>query len=72
MILPSTDLENSKQYILRVKNYLNKHPVITDNEQFHIKLSAGTASALEEEINSSDDLLKKADQRLYDAKNKKS
>ncbi len=73
VILPSTNLDNSKQYILRVKNYLNKHPVvITDNEQFNIKLSAGCASALEEKINSSDALLKKADQRLYDAKNKKS
>ena len=72
VILPSTNLDNSKQYILRVQDYLKKHPVITDNEQFYIKLSAGTASTLEEEINSSDDLLKKADQRLYDAKNKKS
>ncbi len=72
VILPSTDLENSKQYILRVKNYLSKHPVITDNEKFHIKLSAGTASALEEQINSSDNLIKKADQRLYDVKNKRS
>ncbi len=71
-VLPSTNLHNSLQYITRVKEYLHKNPVITNNEKFNIQISAGAASALEKDITSPDKLLKKADQRLYDVKNKKS
>ena len=70
VILPSTGLQNSEQYVNRVKSYLKQNPVMTGKNKFYITLSYGIASALEKNINSSAELLKRADLRLYQAKNK--
>ncbi len=70
VILPSTKVKNAEQYVNRVKIYLRHHPVITGKNKFYIKLSAGIASAIEQNIQSSAALLKKADLKLYQAKNK--
>ncbi len=70
VILPSTNINNSQQYINRVKDYMKNNPVITEKGNFHVALSAGTASALEENIDSWDNLIKKADNRLYKMKHK--
>ncbi|MEA1969564.1 MAG: sensor domain-containing diguanylate cyclase [Thermodesulfobacteriota bacterium] len=70
IILPSTDQNNAEQYIKRVIDYLAKTPVKTNDSQFNINLSYGIASALEKKIDSAAGLLKKADKRLYQAKEK--
>ncbi len=70
VILPSTGVKNAGQYVNRVEIYLRHHPVIAGKNKFHIKLSAGIASALEQDIHSSAELLKQADLKLYRAKSK--
>ncbi|MBI9088359.1 MAG: sensor domain-containing diguanylate cyclase [Desulfobacterium sp.] len=71
VILPETDQFKALQYIDRVMRYLDRHPVMADQNSFHVSLSSGVASALEEGISSFKALLKRADDRLYGAKKKK-
>jgi diguanylate cyclase (GGDEF)-like protein len=71
VILPETDQFKARQYIDRVRLYLDRHPVMTAQNRFYVRLSSGVASALEEGISSFKELLKRADDRLYGAKKKK-
>ncbi|MCP4118844.1 MAG: GGDEF domain-containing protein [Desulfobacteraceae bacterium] len=70
VILPDTDQFKARQYIDRVRRCLDCHPVKTAGNSFHVRLSSGVASALEEGISSFKELLKRADYRLYGAKKK--
>jgi diguanylate cyclase (GGDEF)-like protein len=71
VILPETDHVKARQYIDRVRHYLDRHPVMTAQNRFPVRLSSGVASALEAGISSFKELLKRADDRLYGAKKKK-
>jgi len=68
VILPETRADTSEFFINRVQNHLDHHPFTLNDVVFKISLSYGIASTNEVDINNSDQLLKKADERLYIAK----
>jgi diguanylate cyclase (GGDEF)-like protein len=68
VILPETRAETSEFFINRVQHYLENHPLTINKTIFKISLSYGIASTAEADITNSEQLLKKADERLYIAK----
>ena len=71
VILPSTSRIQAEHYVRRVQENLASTPLSTDLKSFYVKLSYGISTASEKEIDSSRDLLKAADKRLYQAKHTK-
>ncbi len=71
VILPSTNVHQAESYILRVKRELASHPILANDTCFHVKLSYGLSSVFEKGIDTSSQLLKTADKRLYEAKRNK-
>lgn len=70
-ILPSTSRKQAESYIKRVQKKLADTPLSAGGNKFYVRLSYGLASVSEKEIDSSSALLKTADKRLYQAKEKK-
>lgn len=71
VILPSTNKTQAENYITRVKHKLASEPLPGNTTDFYIKLSHGLSSVFEKGIDSSAQLLKAADKRLYQAKQNK-
>ncbi|MCP3900341.1 MAG: GGDEF domain-containing protein, partial [Desulfobacteraceae bacterium] len=70
-ILPSTKFKRAEEFVLRFKEELLKKPVQAGNKSFNVFTSHGVASFFEDNCKSPSKLLKKADQRLYQAKKNK-
>lgn len=71
VILPSTNRQQAEFYIKRVKEKLANEPLTANNTPYYVKLSHGLSSVFEKGMESSAVLLKAADKRLYEAKQKK-
>jgi diguanylate cyclase (GGDEF)-like protein len=71
VILPSTNISQAESYIQRVIEKLSREPLTANGEDFHVKLSYGLSSMFEKGMDTSSILLKAADKKLYEAKNKK-
>ncbi len=71
VILPSTGKPQAEHYIKRLKKKLASTPLSVEDEIFYVKLSYGISAVSEKGIDSSKDLLKAADKRLYQAKQEK-
>lgn len=70
VILPSTSKAQAEHYVGRVIKNLKSTPLSTNDTNFFVKLSYGISTASEKGIDSSKLLLKEADKRLYQAKQK--
>ncbi len=70
-ILPSTKFKRAEEFVLRFKDELLRKPVQAGKKSFNIYTSHGVASFFEDNCKSPSKLLKKADQRLYQAKKNK-
>lgn len=68
VILPSTDIENSENYVNRVRESLAASPLMIGEQPVFIAFSHGIASINEPGITTPEALLKKADQRLFQVK----
>ena len=71
VILPSTNKDQAESYIKRVKQFLADAPLYAGDTAFYVKLSHGLSSVFEKGIDASENLLKTADKRLYQAKQNK-
>jgi len=71
IILPSTNKDQARNYINRVKQKLASEPISVNHKTFFIKLSYGISSVFEKGMDSSAILLKAADKRLYQDKQNK-
>jgi diguanylate cyclase (GGDEF)-like protein len=71
VILPSTNRSQAESYIQRVKRHLNETPVPHGNCPFFIKLSHGISNIEDAGVTTPQDLIKVADKRLYQAKERK-
>jgi len=71
VILPSTNKNQAKSFIKRVKQELAEKFLSANNTRFYVKLSHGLSSVFETGMDSSAILLKTADKRLYHAKQNK-
>ncbi len=70
-ILPSTKFNRAEEFVLRFKDELLRKPVNAGDKSFNIFTSHGVASFFEDNCKSPSKLLKRADQRLYQAKKNK-
>lgn len=72
VILPSTSQTEAEHYITRVKTQLLEDPLTAGGETIIVRLSHGVSSILDSDVVLSQNMLKTADKRLYEAKlNKK-
>jgi len=71
LILPQTSPENAEILISRLIKDLSKHPLKRKKITIPVSISYGLASTEDKSIKSHLQLLKKADQKLYQAKNTK-
>jgi len=65
-ILPNTNKEGAYKFAEKLRNIVQKAKFMYKNTRIPVTVSAGVASR--EEVNSKEELLKKADERLYLAK----
>lgn len=65
VILPETELKKANTLLTRIQTYFQNNPMPFNGANISVSISFGAASTRESEINTSDFLLKKADQRLY-------
>jgi diguanylate cyclase (GGDEF)-like protein len=72
VILPETNADKSDSLMKRVQHYLDSHPLNHNGVRLSISLSYGITSTENIEIKSAAMLLKKADEKLYFEKEKKS
>ena len=72
MILPETTPESAVTLLDRIQAHLSSHPLKSGNLTVPVSLSYGVASTVEPEILDPDQLLKRADERLYESKRAKS
>ena len=72
IILPETNADKSDSLMKRVQHYLDSHPLNHNGVRLSISLSYGITSTENIEIKSAAMLLKKADEKLYFEKEKKS
>lgn len=68
LILPGTDAGEAEKFMERIRAYFLAHPIMIQGGAVHVKLSFGTASALDDEIKNPSALMKKADLGLYEDK----
>jgi diguanylate cyclase (GGDEF)-like protein len=66
--MPSTQLLGAKRVANEIRSLVETHYFMVDERHFSITLSIGIASVLESSPNDFDDLMKKADIALYEAK----
>ncbi len=70
-ILPLTSRLQAEHYMNRVKKTLASTPLSANGQTFYIRLSHGIATVAEQGIDSSKAMLKAADKKLYQAKQRK-
>ena len=71
MILPSTQTSQAEQFIKRIHDYLEAHPMKTHGKEITIRISHGTAGIADAGVSDPDSLLKLADTRMYQQKAQK-
>lgn len=71
VILPETDAEKADALMTRLQVHLDQNPINHNETTLNISLSYGISSNAERGLTSPDQLLKKADERLYAVKEKK-
>jgi len=71
VILPSTSKAQAEHYVNRVTTRLDSTPLSANDTPFYVNLSYGISTVSEKGIDSSKSLLKAADKRLYQAKQRK-
>lgn len=71
MILPETNPQSAVTLIDRIQSHLAKHPLETPTVTVPVSLSYGVASTMDATVMDAAQLLKKADERLYEAKRAK-
>jgi diguanylate cyclase (GGDEF)-like protein len=67
IVLPNTDLEKTKELAIKLKNLVENHILILDNQEIKITISMGL-STLDDKNKTYAQLLKVADTNLYEAK----
>lgn len=68
IILPSTNLEKTKELAIKLKNLVQNHALIIDNQKIKITISIGL-STFNETTQTYDEIFKMTDKNLYKAKN---
>lgn len=68
IILPETTPQSANTLLKRIQSHLAKHPLNTGSIKLSVSLSYGIASTMDKSILNASQLLKKADERLYEAK----
>jgi diguanylate cyclase (GGDEF)-like protein len=71
VILPETKAEKAETLMKRIQAYLNSHPLNHHDAKLTISLSYGITSTQDMGIGSAAILLKKADEKLYFEKERK-
>jgi diguanylate cyclase (GGDEF)-like protein len=69
LVLPETPLERAVQSAERIRTLIAGCPFSFDDATIEITISAGVVSTSGEEWLSTDELLRRADEKLYQAKN---
>ncbi len=69
-LLPETNIKDAKQIAKRLHKKITKTPYKTDKLDLEIKISLGVAALTDHESMDLDELIDKADQALYEAKEK--
>jgi diguanylate cyclase (GGDEF)-like protein len=67
IVLPETDLAGAAALAESIREKIAEHSFVFQNDQIWVTISVGVA-ALEEVDKSSTDLVKRADERLFEAK----
>lgn len=65
VILPETELKKANSLIKRIQKFFLNNPMEFNGKKIGVSISFGAASTRDSEIDNSEILLKKADQRLY-------
>jgi diguanylate cyclase (GGDEF)-like protein len=68
IILPETDRNNAKRLLDRLKDLFDQKPLIADNHRITVSISFGVSSTEDDAIKIPEDLIKRADEFLYQAK----
>ncbi|MDD2388845.1 MAG: GGDEF domain-containing protein [Desulfobacterales bacterium] len=68
VIFPETGMQNATNSMKRIEQYFQGHPMAIGDESIPVSMSFGIASTEEAHVTSAAVLLKKADERLYEAK----
>jgi diguanylate cyclase (GGDEF)-like protein len=68
VILPETPIDKGIRAAERIRSLVAQQPFVVDGASFHITLSAGVVSTAGEEWLTSDEILRRADDKLYLAK----
>nr|WP_321400442.1 diguanylate cyclase [uncultured Desulfobacter sp.] len=68
VILPSSNISQAERYIHRVKHDLATFPVNCGKKEYFIRISHGISNILDAGINTPRDMIKIADERMYEAK----
>ena len=71
IILPNQSSEEAQKASERLKKIFKKHPLEFDDITIPVSFSCGVASTEDGEVKNPADLVKKADERLYEVKKKK-
>ena len=69
IILPNTDLEKTKELAIKLKDLVENHVLILDNQEIRITISVGL-STFNENNQTYNEIFKTADTNLYEAKRK--
>lgn len=68
IILPETEKEGAIALAEQIRESINKHPIKIKGQEWQLSASLGVATYPDDKIKSEKDLLKEADQALYQAK----
>jgi len=71
ILLPNQSSKEAKKALERLQKAFKEHPLQFDDITIPVSFSSGIASTEDHEVKDAAALLKKADERLYEAKNKK-
>lgn len=69
IVLPETDRDGAFLMARRMRELVEQHPFRYENKEHHITISLGVVTTLGEENLSPTDLIRMADEKLYQAKN---
>jgi len=71
LTLPETDRDEAAKCMDRMQTYFAEHPMMMSEQAIPVQFSFGIASALDENIEDTDTLIKRADEALYQDKARK-
>lgn len=71
ILLPETQKNEADAIMMRIEQYLNKYPVEFRGKALTVSISFGVSSSDDSHILTHDNLVKKADERLYEVKKKR-